>query len=260
MGNARHRHYTLKHLAISFISRNLCDRFTCTVRNGPLRGMKRKGGLGWLPIEHGATPEQSFLANLNVAGRVVYDIGAFEGLVTMLFAKRGASRIVCYEPNSRNRARLCENIKINSLQNVTFRDTALGEAPGALSMSWSPETPGGASVDPAISSAILEHQSGKSETIPVTTLDEDRERFNIPAPQIMKVDIEGFELQALLGARCTLRDHRPDLYLEMHGETMPEKQRKVAEIVAFLVLHIESNTHILASNSTVAAEGHLFAS
>jgi len=267
MGNGSHSHYTLKHRAISFISRTLCDRLTYTVRNGPLRGMKRMGGLGWLPIEHRATSEQLFLNSLDVAGRVVYDIGAFEGLMAMLFAKRGASQIVCYEPNSRNRERLCQNIKINGLQNVTIRDVGLGEASGTLSMSWSPDTPGGASVDSAISSGILEHQSGRSESISVTTLDEDRVLHNFPAPRVIKIDIEGFELQALRGARGTIRAFHPDIYLEMHGETMPEKQHKVAEIVAFLsaagyskILHIESKTCITPTNSSVAAEGHLFAS
>ena len=51
----------------------------------------------------------------------------------------------------------------------------------------------------------------------------------------------------------------------MHGETMGEKKRKVAEIVDFLlengdarILHVETGTSIGRGNSAVAVEGHLF--
>jgi hypothetical protein len=43
------QHYNMKHRVISWVSRTLFDRHTYTVRHGLLRGMKRKGGLGWLP-------------------------------------------------------------------------------------------------------------------------------------------------------------------------------------------------------------------
>ena len=43
------RHYTLKHRLIAWISINLFDTLTYTVRHGLLKGMKRKGGLGWVP-------------------------------------------------------------------------------------------------------------------------------------------------------------------------------------------------------------------
>jgi len=68
MDNGGRRHCTLKHRAISSISWSLCDRLTYSVRNGPLRGMKRMGGLGWAPIEHRATSEQLFLTSLDVGG------------------------------------------------------------------------------------------------------------------------------------------------------------------------------------------------
>ena len=43
------RHYTLKHRLIAWISMHLFDNLTYTVRHGLLKGMKRKGGLGWVP-------------------------------------------------------------------------------------------------------------------------------------------------------------------------------------------------------------------
>jgi hypothetical protein len=42
------------------------------------------------------------------------------------------------------------------------------------------------------------------------------------------------ELEALRGASNTLELYWPASFLEVRGETMREKKRKVAEIVAFL--------------------------
>ena len=68
-----------------------------------------------------------------------------------------------------------------------------------------------------------------------------------------------------MARRIWLKRHEPDLFLEMHGETLREKRRKVAEIVALLwdlnyrnILHIETGTAITPENASVAIEGHLY--
>jgi hypothetical protein len=50
----------------------------------------------------------------------------------------------------------------------------------------------------------------------------------------------------------------------MHGETMREKKRKVAEIVAFLcerncrcIRHMETGARITPANTSGAMEGHM---
>jgi hypothetical protein len=73
------------------------------------------------------------------------------------------------------------------------------------------------------------------------------------------------EIEVLRGARSALELKRPPLFLEMHGETMREKRRKVAKIVVFLweinyrcIYHIETGTTITPGNTSGAAEGHLY--
>jgi hypothetical protein len=87
----------------------------------------------------------------------------------------------------------------------------------------------------------------------------------LPAPDLIKIDIEGWELQALKGATRLLRQFGPALYLEMHGETLAEKKRKVAEIVGFLnetgyrvIEHVETGQRVTLGNCQIAIEGHLF--
>ena len=79
----RRQHFSLKDRIVSFISEKLFQNVTYTVRHGLIRGMKRKGGLGFLPAcvagsgSHEA--EESFLRELDLSDKVVYEIGAFEG-------------------------------------------------------------------------------------------------------------------------------------------------------------------------------------
>jgi FkbM family methyltransferase len=261
------RHYTLKHRLIAWISLRLFDTTTYKVRHGLLKGMKRKGGLGWIPAIFSPgimTAEQQFWSDLNLSGMTVYDVGAFHGLLTLLFASR-ARAVVCFEPNTQNYNRLKENLTLNGIKNVEVRKVGVGSRAGSCRMVGSPLMPGGASVDGKTIEELLRAGVGTVvEEIPIVTLDEEIPRASLPAPDFIKIDIEGWELEALRGARNTLEMHKPTLFLEMHGETIREKRRKVAEIVAFLweinyrrIRHIESGATITPENSPSAMEGHL---
>jgi FkbM family methyltransferase len=254
------QHYSIRHRAIAWISRSWFDRVTYTARHGLIRGMRRRGGLGWIPValtRSSQTKEEMFWRDVPLAGLVVYDIGAFHGLLTLFFASR-CSQVVSYEPNETNCARLIENVSLNKLVNVQVRKLGVGSQPGSGTLLYSPEMAGGGTLDEHAIAPI-------SQAVEITTLDRDMATGALPAPDLIKIDVEGWELEALRGARATLAAHHPALFLEMHGETMHEKRRKVREIVAFLhaagyqsILHVESGTAIAPGNEAVAAEGHLY--
>jgi len=254
------QHYSLRHHLIAWISRCLFDRLTYTVRHGLIRGMTRKGGLGWTPAwlsQSAQTSEELFWSGLPLGGLVVYDVGAFHGILTLFFALRGA-QVIAYEPNEANQARLIENIRLNHLTNVQVRKLGVGSQPGSGTLHYVPQMAGGGTLNPnAIASA--------SQRVDITTLDQDIAHDALPPPDLIKIDIEGLELEALEGARATLDAYHPALFLEMHGETMGEKKRKALEIIAFLrnagytdILHVESGAAITPGDEAQAAEGHLY--
>lgn len=262
------RHYGLKHRSIAWISTRLFDNTTYTVRHGLLKGMKRKGGLGWVPamLSPGVmTAEQQFWSNLNLSGMTVYDVGAFHGLLTMFFASR-AKKVVCFEPNTQNRERLMENLRLNRMANVEVRNTGVGSRRQTLKMVSSPLMPGFSSVnEKTVEELMRAGVETVAEEISIVTLDEEILQAGLPVPDFIKIDIEGWELEALRGARKTLELHSPAMFLEMHGETIGEKKCKVAEIVAFLreadyrsIRHIETGTMISPENSSAAMQGHLY--
>jgi FkbM family methyltransferase len=258
----------LKHRLIAWISTQVFDDVTYTVRHGLLKGMKRQGGLGWVPalfargIEN---PELHFWNSIDLRGMTVYDIGAFHGLLTVFFASR-ADTVVSFEPNARNRMRLLKNLQINGIQNVEVRPVGVGSRSEILKMVGSPLMPGGSSVDEKTVEGLL--KAGLEtvvEEIPVVALDDEIARNDLPSPDFIKVDIEGWELEALRGCRQTLERDHPALFLEMHGETLREKKAKVSSIVTFLwdlgyheIRHIETGVLITRENSEVAIEGHLY--
>lgn len=262
------RHYTLKHRIIAWISTHLFDNVTYTVRHGLLQGMKRRGGLGWVPAIFSAgtvTAEHEFWTSLDLRGKTVYDVGAFHGLLTLFFASR-AKAVVCFEPNTHNHKRLTENLALNGIKNVQVRKNGVGSRRETLRMVGNPLMPGGSSVDGKVVEEIL--RTGvetRVEEISIVPLDEAIPEAALPPPDFIKVDIEGWEVEALRGARKTLATSKPALFLEMHGETVREKKRKVAEIVDFLwennyrnIVHIETGTVITPDNTAVAMQGHLY--
>jgi FkbM family methyltransferase len=267
-GDQAFQHYSMQHRAVAWISQTLFDNFSYRVRHGLIQGLKRKGGLGWLPqflTAHTETREHTFWKSLDLHGQVVYDVGAFQGLLTLFFACQ-CSQVISYEPNTKNHARLLENLRINNLRNVTVRKLGLGSRPQEANLVFTALMSGGSSLEANIVDQMKNSNVATvSEPIQITTLDRDIVDAELPPPDFIKIDVEGWELEALKGARNTLASYRPALFLEMHGATMNEKLRKVTELVAWLedagyrrITHVESGTAITSSNASVAAEGHLY--
>jgi len=231
--------------------------------------MKRKGGLGFLPAalipKEQNQAELDFLESLDLTDRVVYDIGAFQGVMTLFFARK-AKAVVTYEAHPAKFKRLLENINLNQLQNVTAFNRGIGECQGEVLLACNPLMPGAASGDPQIVGQLRTSlPEAEVVKIGVFPLDYEIERRHLPAPDLVKIDIEGMELSALQGMPNLLKSHLPRLYLEMHGATENDKEQKAAAILDFLarsayrsILHVESGRAITPSAISIAREGHLF--
>src|SRR5687768_10787970 len=215
--NSRKTHYTLRHRMIASLSQRL-DGITYTQRHGLIRGMRRRGGLGFLPAiltgnTHN-TAEHQFLEALDLRNKVVYEVGAFQGLLTLFFSSR-AREVIAYEPNPPSFERVNQNLRLNRRDNVRLRQLAVGDRPGVLTLLTDPLMPGGASADPQVAGQIKSSVAAiTSVTVPVVALDDDIRASRLPAPDFIKVDIEGMELPALKGMASTLRAHFPELYIE----------------------------------------------
>jgi FkbM family methyltransferase len=225
--------------------------------------MKRRGGLGFLPFGSAETAETEFLRRLDLSGAVVYDIGAFEGILTMFFSRR-ARQVVAYEPNPASRERLLTNLRLNHLSNVTVRDKGIGDRSHEISLLYDPLMPGAASGADLVALQIRDGAPITVRTnIQVVRLDDDIRLNQLPVPDILKIDIEGMELAALRGAEETLLQHHPALYIEMHGADYADKRRNAREVLSFLsdhaygdILHVETSSRL--TSDSAEPPGHLF--
>ena len=230
--NYRQLHFDWKHRAIARVSQRL--NFTYTVRHGLAVGMKRRGGLGFLPWERRETTETRFLRRLDLTGRTVYDIGAFEGVLTMFFSRQ-ASAVVAWEPNPVSRARLLTNLRLNAIQNVTVRDVGLSDTCGDATLVYDPLMPGAASSGAAVTAQIRDSAPAIREVgMRIVRLDDDIRDQGLPAPDLIKIDVEGMELSVIRGAERTLGIHRPSVYVELHGAEDADKRENARAVASAL--------------------------
>jgi FkbM family methyltransferase len=258
------KHFGLRHRLVAFISTRMFSNLTYTVRHGLAAGMRRKGGLGFLPVAFPETTEERFLSNLDLAGKTVYDLGGFEGVLTLFFARK-ANSVITFEPNPRNYQRCIENVRLNALTNVRVFGRGVSSDLGEIEITYDPLMPGAASGDPEISQQISATVgTSKTASIQVGPLDREIETLSLPAPDLIKIDIEGMELPALRGMARTLALRGPDLFIELHGAELADKVANATSVVELLeqagyyLYDVENKKALSAAALGPRAPSHLF--
>ena len=130
--------------------------------------------------------------------KIVYDIGANIGNHTVFFATATPqSQIFSFEPIPENFAMLMRNIADNGLEDrVRAFQIAVGEEPGIVYMNITQDANYGSA---SIVSDGNDSGTYMVEMVPIDNLD-------LPAPDFIKIDVEGFELSVLRGMKNTLKN------------------------------------------------------
>jgi len=136
-------------------------------------------------------------------GEVVFDAGAFNGILMNIFAAQvGASgQVLAFEPDAINRERVLRNWKLNgSPAHVELIPLGL----------WDCRTEVDFCERGALgSSAFWEGPGGHKVKIHTTTLDQVVHERNLERVDFVKMNIEGAEIKALRGAMETIRRFKP---------------------------------------------------
>lgn len=142
-------------------------------------------------------------------GDVFIDIGANIGVLSLPIAKRRPSvAIVAFEPMPMTAQKLREASARAGCENVTLVEVALGDAPGRLTLR---KDPWFGNRDTGVVSAFgIGRPAG---VVPVRTLDEVVEELGLGRADVIKIDIEGGEHQAILGMSRVLRELHPRLLI-----------------------------------------------
>jgi len=148
--------------------------------------------------------ELKILAGLIRRGMTVIDAGANQGIYTLYLADLvGAGRVFAFEPEPRLYGQLVSNVRNNSVENVNCYQIALSDSAGSLTL-----LPGRLNLG---DNRIIVDQEERREKISVkaATLDQ---LFSAEKIDFLKMDIQGWEAQALAGARKTM-ERNPDLII-----------------------------------------------
>jgi FkbM family methyltransferase len=175
------------------------------------------------------------------SGDTFVDVGANLGFFTAMAASLvGATgRVVAIEPMDKNLQLIHAAVRRNRFLQVEIMPYAVSDLPGQVMMSTGVGTSNGqivGSVEDA-STLPLFAQAKKLDDL----------LSKLPSLDVLKIDIEGYELRALRGFEVGLARHRPLLLTEFHPKCMRENAGiEPAEYVAFLFAygsHIEVLRH-----------------
>jgi FkbM family methyltransferase len=178
--------------------------------------------------------DAAFALSLLRPGGQAVDLGANAGFYTLAFARAvgPAGRVLAVEPASEASARLEENVRRNGLENVRLVRAAVGAAPGSLTLHLS-------AVDLGSSSCVnvpSPFEAAGTERVPATTLDDLVAQAGM-APDLVKIDVEGMELQVIQGAARLLAERRPALMVEINAAALRAAATEPAALVAQLQAH-----------------------
>lgn len=142
------------------------------------------------------------------AGGVLWDVGANVGAYSLIAAMRpqGAMQVVSIEPSFSTYASLCRNVLLNGVADrISPLCAMLGDVTGTGTLGYA-DTKAGASFHAGGAASLKEDFASEfDQKVFVFRLDELVERFGLPAPDFLKIDVDGAEVQVLHGARETLR-------------------------------------------------------
>jgi len=235
------------------------------IRSGLAKGLKRRGGIGFIPRK--LTKEESFLQGLDFNGRTVYDIGGYKGIFTLFFARAvgDQGKVVTFEPNPDSCSQILENVRLNNFgDKVIVQMIAIGASQTKDILLVSSKSSGLGSLNKDIKSRLYKEQGITAIEVEVDTLDQQIKKYSFPTPQFVKIDVEGLELDVLIGMNSTITNYHPDLFIEIHGideESKIENARSVIQFVSkkdYSIYHVEQETVVIPANAEIAQGGHLY--
>lgn len=159
------------------------------------------------------------LERLIPTARVFWDIGSNAGLHTVSAKQLNPTlQVVCFEPSATNWECLVKTIALNAWPDVCVIPMAVSNACGQIGMNDCPD-------NPCCGAHGLHHQRFQ----PAITLD----ALALPLPDVVKMDVEGWELFVLQGASKLLA-HKPVFITEFNLPILRRNATPEAYIDAFL--------------------------
>jgi FkbM family methyltransferase len=153
-------------------------------------------------------------------GDCVLDVGANFGILTLLMSKLVGSqgRVHSFEPNPLLCKTLSATLAHNGIENVQLHHFALGAEDGELPLNVPKGNFGRGSL------ASNSEHGLESRTVSIRRLDDLVSHQGVSRIALMKIDVEGFELQVLMGSQHVLEAIRPSAIVFEANDTAARDQ------------------------------------
>lgn len=154
-------------------------------------------------------------------GSVCFDIGCNLGYYALLeseiVGKNG--QVISFEPSPTNFKCFKENLELNQISNVLAYEVAIGDMNSSVKFlvstysNWS---------------RVLEVNSSRTEghiiTVPLFKLDTFVSENKIRSVDFIRMDMEGYEYNAIEGMKDILKQFKPDIFMVVHFALMGIKK------------------------------------
>jgi FkbM family methyltransferase len=190
------------------------------------------------------------------SGQTCFDIGANVGVYVLQFASwlGPSGRVVAFEPNPGARSVLEYHVRINGIADrVTIVPSAVGKSSGVATL-YAADADGMSRLN-APNTAIADKV--RPVEVPIVGIDDYISQYGI-SPDVLMVDIEGFEIAAIAGAKRLIQERRDLLIVvEMHpnvwhsADTTRKSAEELLDELQLTPIPLQGQSDVLADHATV---------
>jgi len=179
--------------------------------------------LGWMGYA-----EKRFLRSVARCDSIVADVGANQGLYTLWLAHVATGgRVYAFEPDPELFQCLENNVRNNQLTNISAIRAAASNRSGILSFALNELNRG----DNRVSTNL--DRTPSRGTVPAITIDEVVTNSHL---DLLKIDVQGFEIEVLQGAREILNNNRSlTILVEFWPYGLRQTGHQPNELLDFLI-------------------------
>lgn len=178
-------------------------------------------------------PAQEKLFSLVKPGMNVMDVGTNIGLTALMFAKLvgDEGKVFGFEPDPLNHSKAAKNISLNKFKTLQLFNIGLGDTEGQATIYNVNQ--GNRGMLRILNKPEASEMFDKT-TINLTTIDRFMCKQQLNGIDLVKIDVEGFELNVLKGASGLLSTRHPVLFIELDDNNLMEQNASALELLRYL--------------------------
>ncbi len=184
--------------------------FIRSVRQGPAKGLKLKLWRESTKLLFGTTgvDEINLILSYLKPGDTFIDIGANIGYTAMIASRivGSAGNVMAFEAHPVTFSKMLTNIKLNNIKTIACVNKAVSSKTGTLAMTDAADSSRTRAVEKDEFAFVAE----------AITLDDYLQQNKSIIPNLIKIDVEGHEIEVLQGMLKTLGEHKPVIVVEIH--------------------------------------------